>query len=355
MLQSPQNPAVARRLPITVLRTTPPAKPLRPPHTMRLASLAPRAIQDAKLCASGFADEAPLELGEGATPDQTGVAEASVKQRQTQFYGLRTPQPLSTSALVSLLSLAVNFFVLHNLVGTAASFAILFVIGCHELGHLAVARWFKVPVLWPIFVPWIGACVVMLKPANTEREKAWIGIAGPIAGLAANLVVHHLGQRLESPGLLEVAIWGYSVHLFNMIPAGMLDGGHIAGFLGRWLWLPGAAGFALFVFFMEDLSWYTKLIVVLVALPAAGRAATILLEWARLKTPPKKEERCIKQRMAMWVLLGGIVLVCGAGVYRAKAQVAELINNSIEIPWEAIHKLASEKQNRPELTAEPAQ
>lgn len=312
-------------------------------------------MQDAKLCASGVADEAPPEIEEGANPNQTRVPEASVKQRQTRFYGLRTQQTLSTSALASLLSLAVNFFVLHNLLGTAGSLAMLFVIGAHELGHFVVARWFKVPVLWPIFLPWIGACVVMLKPANSEREKAWIGIAGPIAGLAATVVVHHLGQRLGSPGLLELAIWGYSVHLFNMIPAGTLDGGHIAGFLGRWLWIPGAAGLALFVFYMEDLSWYTKLLVGLVALSAAGRATTVLFEWARLKTPPMEEKRCIKQQIALWVLSGGIVLVCGVGGYRAKTQITELINNSIEIPWEAILKFAPPEQTRSELPTESAQ
>jgi len=165
--------------------------------------------------------------------------------------------------------------------------------------------------------------------------------------------VHHLGHRLESPGLLQVAIWGYSVHLFNMIPAGILDGGHLAGFLGRWLWLPGAAGFALSVFFMEDLSWYTKLLIGLAALPAANRAAIILLEWARFKAPPKESERCVKQLIAMWVLSGGILLVCGAGIHRANTQVAEFINNCIQIPWEAIYKLAPAEENRPDPCAEP--
>lgn len=154
---------------------------------------------------------------------------------------------------------------------------IIFVIGVHELGHYVMSRYHRVNASLPYFIPvptligTLGAVIKMEGQIPSRKALFDIGVAGPLAGLAATIGVTLVGLHLPPvrapegiatdpnaisielgyPPLLEFLAWlsgqplgyedpllapnpvviagwiGMLVTLLNMIPVGQLDGGHI--------------------------------------------------------------------------------------------------------------------------------
>ncbi|GGN91687.1 MULTISPECIES: site-2 protease family protein [Haloarcula] len=157
--------------------------------------------------------------------------------------------------------------------------AMLGVLGIHELGHYAAARYYGVDVTLPYFIPFpsllgtLGAVINIRGQIPDRRALFDIGVAGPLAGLVATVVVTVVGLTLEPitvpqsvldggaqyafrfhdpllmqglQGFVDVMGWGVeygpneSVHpvvfagwagmfftFLNLLPVGQLDGGHI--------------------------------------------------------------------------------------------------------------------------------
>ncbi len=151
------------------------------------------------------------------------------------------------------------------------------ILGTHELSHYLAARKCGVAASLPFFIPSIpplgtfGAFISMRDPIPDRRSLVIIGAAGPIGGLLVTIPVSFLGLWLTSLGdpssgmvgdagavaisiqplyaLLSLlvplpenvtmhptafAAWvGFLVTAINLLPAGQLDGGHVArGLLG---------------------------------------------------------------------------------------------------------------------------
>jgi membrane-associated protease RseP (regulator of RpoE activity) len=156
--------------------------------------------------------------------------------------------------------------------------ATLAVLGAHEMGHFIVARMRGEKVTWPLFIPFpivtiggtMGAVIIQKTPYKNRRHLLEIGIAGPLAGFIIAVPLLLIGLALTSPETrpvvydpnnaflgeslltrtLGMMFFGdvymstavtLSVHPFvlgawfgllvtgiNLIPAGQLDGGHIA-------------------------------------------------------------------------------------------------------------------------------
>jgi Zn-dependent protease len=205
--------------------------------------------------------------------------------------------------------------------------SLLAIMAVHELGHFMVARWFKVPALWPVFVPWLGACVVMLSKAKSAHDQAWIALGGPVCGIALTCLFHWLAFCVDSELLLDAAIWGYLVHLINLIPAGGLDGGHVAGFIGRWLWVPGAAGLILATFLIGDLSWYSRLLLGFLAFTAVCRAWAFVAEKTTAREPFVEEPISSSRKKVVWLVFLSLAYVCAGGAILAQLQLeAQMIH-----------------------------
>ncbi|MGE5806332.1 MAG: site-2 protease family protein, partial [Ignavibacteria bacterium] len=98
----------------------------------------------------------------------------------------------------------------YYLVGLPYSFAILFVITCHEFGHYFAAKYHRVVATLPYYIPFppipiflnfgtMGA-VIRTKSIVPNRNAMFdIGAAGPIAGFIACLIVLVYGF-LNVPG-----------------------------------------------------------------------------------------------------------------------------------------------------------
>ncbi len=157
--------------------------------------------------------------------------------------------------------------------GWPFSLSIMLILGAHELGHYFAARYHKVAVTLPYFIPLpiispigtMGAVIRMKAPIKNKRALFDIGVAGPLAGLVfalplliyglmtsevgamssiglleGNSVLYYLakfaifGQFLPSETLdvhLNQVAWaawvGLLVTALNLMPVGQLDGGHV--------------------------------------------------------------------------------------------------------------------------------
>jgi len=205
--------------------------------------------------------------------------------------------------------------------GPFYSAAVMGILLCHEMGHFLMCRRYCIPASLPHFIPippqisFLGTlgAVIGMKPGTGDRRVLFdIGIAGPLAGLVVAIpvtlwglahssvvsgappegglllgesLIFHLLQRIvmgpvgpdEIVMLSPVALAGWTglfVTGLNLIPAAMLDGGHITyGLLGRhsvWVAIAVMVGLAILaatVFFGWWL-WFVLLLLMRVRHPA---------------------------------------------------------------------------------------
>jgi Zn-dependent protease len=143
--------------------------------------------------------------------------------------------------IAALLGLAIKFgFVLLKFFGIFIAvggyaliwgwrFAVGFValILVHELGHFVEAKRQGLDPSLPVFIPFFGAFVALKGARFDPWPNALVSLAGPIAGAAGSAVVFAVGKGHHSQLLLALAYTGFLLNLFNLIPVGFLDGGHI--------------------------------------------------------------------------------------------------------------------------------
>jgi len=167
----------------------------------------------------------------------------------------------------------------ENLLWGGMTFALplMVILGVHELSHYFMAKKHNVAASLPFFIPSIpplgtmGAFISMRDPIPNRKALIDIGIAGPIGGLIVTVPIAILGLVLTADGTavsgevtdggsmqvffqlfysflmlfvplpdnvnmhpVMFAAWvGFFVTAINLLPAGQLDGGHVArGFLG---------------------------------------------------------------------------------------------------------------------------
>jgi Zn-dependent protease len=121
----------------------------------------------------------------------------------------------------------------------ALVFGFLMIILIHEIGHAVVIRAKGLRAGVMVFIPFIGGAVTLKDQPRSAYDDAQIGLAGPIFGTAASLIVLQLYKWLEQPLYLAIAAAGFMINLFNLLPIGMLDGGRISGAITKWMWVFG--------------------------------------------------------------------------------------------------------------------
>lgn len=100
--------------------------------------------------------------------------------------------------------------------GIYYSYALLLILFCHEMGHYLYARYYKINVTLPYFIPLyfplifsfgtLGAFIRLKEPIPNKKALFDIGVAGPLAGFVASLAFLIIGF-LNLPA--EKAMWGY--------------------------------------------------------------------------------------------------------------------------------------------------
>jgi Zn-dependent protease len=107
----------------------------------------------------------------------------------------------------------------------AVGFVLLILV--HELGHYVEARRQGLHPALPVFIPFLGAYVALKNVPFDPWRNALVSLAGPIAGGAGAAVLLVVGEGQDSRLLLALAYSGFFLNLFNMLPVGFLDGGHV--------------------------------------------------------------------------------------------------------------------------------
>jgi membrane-associated protease RseP (regulator of RpoE activity) len=198
--------------------------------------------------------------------------------------------------------------------------AVVAILLVHEMGHYLMCRRYHVPSTLPYFVPLppqisllgtLGAVIRMRLRTGDRRIIYDIGIAGPLAGLVVAIPVawwglahSHISGVHPGPGItlgdsllfrfleritlgplgpnqdvllhpIALAGWtGLFVTALNLIPIGMLDGGHVVyGLLGRRaVWVSRVGMIALLVLAITVhitwLVWFGLLLLIGVRHPA---------------------------------------------------------------------------------------
>jgi Zn-dependent protease len=137
------------------------------------------------------------------------------------------------------LSMAFSIAVYSRTLGWPIAAGCIGLLLLHECGHLIMAWLLGVPVSAPLFIPYAGAVMAIESESINRWSLARIGIAGPIAGTLGALGCY-IGYRLTDSLILATLACGASAqNLFNLIPVGSLDGGHISGAISRVIWIPG--------------------------------------------------------------------------------------------------------------------
>jgi Zn-dependent protease len=162
-----------------------------------------------------------------------------------------------TKFLLVALKLAKFPALISLLVSTAAYtyiFGLPFAVGMmsqiilHESGHALAMKHYGIPFSPMVFIPFMGASVMMKElPSNAEQD-ANIALAGPVLGGAGAIALTMAGILMDSQLLMSLANFGLIINLFNLLPIGQLDGGRIANVLSKWLLL-GGFGLGLMILF----------------------------------------------------------------------------------------------------------
>jgi Zn-dependent protease len=185
----------------------------------------------------------------------------------------------------------------------------------HECGHLLVARKFGLKVSAPVFIPFMGAFILLKDAPRNAWMEASVGIGGPLLGSLGALVCHSMGQMFDAPTLIALASTGYFLNLFNLLPVGFLDGGRIVTALSRWLWLPGLA---LLLWF----GWrYPNFIVWLMVLLSLPRVFSLFRK--RTEEEARYFEVTPSQRWTMSILYFGLIAILALGMHMAHNELAD--------------------------------
>lgn len=119
----------------------------------------------------------------------------------------------------------------------------------HEMGHVIEIRRQGMKATAPIFIPFMGAAIFQRSHPTDALSQAKIGIAGPLLGTVGAVVAYALYGATGFVPLLLTAYLGFWINLFNLIPAGMFDGGWILAPVSKWIQVVGLAVLAGLILF----------------------------------------------------------------------------------------------------------
>ena len=139
------------------------------------------------------------------------------------------------STLLSMFGFIGVYWSMHGwplAVGLAASIYV------HEMGHVAMLKRLGISAGAPLFIPGLGALVMLKQHVTDPVIDARIGLAGPVWGLSAAVVSWAIYLATGAGIWLAIAELTGFLNLFNLIPIWQLDGArgfHALSRQQRWM------------------------------------------------------------------------------------------------------------------------
>lgn len=140
---------------------------------------------------------------------------------------------LGLTKLKTVVSMLGFFGVYWAIYGWVWALGVMLCIYVHEIGHVAMLARYGVKATAPMFIPGVGALIMLQQRITDPRQDARVGLAGPVWGLGAGLVALAIAHMTELPAVAAVARWAGFLNLFNLLPVWQLDGAHAMKALSR--------------------------------------------------------------------------------------------------------------------------
>jgi len=136
------------------------------------------------------------------------------------------------------ISMFAFFGVYWSIYGWPLALGLVGSIYIHEMGHVSMLRRLGIAASAPMFIPGVGALVMLNQHVDDPLTDAKIGLAGPVWGLAAGLAAFAMYVATGAKTWLAIAQLTGFLNLFNLIPVWQLDGArgiHVLARDQRWI------------------------------------------------------------------------------------------------------------------------
>ena len=195
-------------------------------------------------CGVPFYHDLDFEFGNGVRPHIAENALETTPSQRTQG-GTRKRGLWSTLAvlglklksillalkfgkiLLSLGSMLLYISAVSTIYGARFGVGLAVCIFVHEVGHIVVNKFNRVPTSLPMFIPFFGAYVTMKKFPDDPRLHAECAAGGPAAGLLASLFCLGMGIYTHASLWYVLSYISALVNLFNLMATSVLDGAAI--------------------------------------------------------------------------------------------------------------------------------
>jgi len=209
---------------------------------------------------------------------------------------------LGLTKLKTILSMLLFFGVYWTRYGWKFAAGFVISLYLHEMGHVFAARRFGIRASAPVFIPFVGAFILLKESVDDVRVNARIGLAGPVWGLGAALAFYAAFAVTGNPMLGAIAGFGAWINVFNLIPVWVLDGAR--GFssftrLDRWCVAIALGAMAAVLHYRPEV--HGQGLVVILAVVAAIAAI--------IGKPAEKSDRAM---VALYLFLAGSLVTIAA-------------------------------------------
>jgi len=145
---------------------------------------------------------------------------------------------LGLTKISTFASMFAFFGVYWSLYGWPLALGLVLSIYIHEMGHVSMLRRLGIAAGAPLFIPGVGAVVMLKQHVADPVIDAQIGLAGPVWGLGAALAALAVYGVTRVPVWFAIAEITGIINLFNLIPIWQLDGSrgfHALSRVERWV------------------------------------------------------------------------------------------------------------------------
>jgi len=140
---------------------------------------------------------------------------------------------LSLFKLKFLLSLGTFLAFYWTLYGAKFGVGFALLILVHEMGHYIDIKRRGLPADMPVFLPGLGAYVRWAALGVTAQTRAFVSLAGPLAGWIGAAVCFYLWQRTGNALWAGLANLSAMLNVLNLIPIWVLDGSQAIAALNK--------------------------------------------------------------------------------------------------------------------------